>query len=499
MNSAEYLFIIYSCQKNLVSAITLRNLYFEPCKSWLASMKMSVIVMYGDPQLNSDFELNPATGVLKLRVIDDYHNLANKTLMLFKTIYHVFPNIKGVFKCDDDVIININSLNYFINDTLKNHPIHYAGMASVTEPRSHDDAHLMLRNISNAGALNTPFSMFCGGPLYFVSNTGLRAIAMADNSVTSIYYEDKMVGYILNQHHIYPVMSMIYSDDCRMFKTCSYHNADKKPTLFIRLHGGLGNQMFQAAAAMEISKKNNMNCFILNTCKQRPYDFTHIVDNKTLFETVFKHFPVIDAENLNMSLINCVNEDPNLCFSYSNYTFSKNVLLNGYFICPEYFSDENAVKTTFLSNSVYRNLINNGAERLYKNKYFIHVRRGDYVGLDVYDFDKDTYYKSALKYLRNIDKNAEFVVFSDDIKWCKQYALFIHPNIIFYETTEDPLISMYTMSLCEKGGICANSTFSWWGGYLNLNNNKVVVYPKSWINRGVPVNVYPKQPWVKIL
>ena len=90
-------------------------------------------------------------------------------------------------------------------------------------------------------------------------------------------------------------------------------------------------------------------------------------------------------------------------------------------------------------------------------------------------------------------------MFSDDIEWCKKYAFFIHSSISFYETTEDPLISMYTMSLCEKGGICANSTFSWWGGYLNLNNNKVVVYPKSWINKNVPVNVYPKQPWVKIL
>jgi hypothetical protein len=110
MNStaAEYLFVIYSCQNNIVSAITMRNLYFEPCHTILASMKMAVIVMCGDPQLKSDYEYIPATRILKLRTLDDYHNLANKTLMLFKTINHLFPTIKGVFKCDDDIIININ-------------------------------------------------------------------------------------------------------------------------------------------------------------------------------------------------------------------------------------------------------------------------------------------------------------------------------------------------------------------------------------------------------
>jgi len=53
-----------------------------------------------------------------------------------------------------------------------------------------------------------------------------------------------------------------------------------------------------------------------------------------------------------------------------------------------------------------------------------------------------------------------------------------------------PEYSIYLMSLCSKGGICANSSFSWWGSYLNPSEDKTVVMPKRWINLDKPIDIY---------
>ena len=85
------------------------------------------------------------------------------------------------------------------------------------------------------------------------------------------------------------------------------------------------------------------------------------------------------------------------------------------------------------------------------------------------------YYKSAMGHFRGY----KFVIFSDDIPWCKEN--FIGDNFTFIDGEED-YIDLYLMSVCEHN-IIANSSFSWWGAYLNTNITKKVIAPKEWFGK----------------
>lgn len=105
----------------------------------------------------------------------------------------------------------------------------------------------------------------------------------------------------------------------------------------------------------------------------------------------------------------------------------------------------------------------------------IHVRRGDYLELSDYHHNLQIdYYRKAVK---NFDQDTKFLIFSNDIGWCKQNFDFLK-HVSFSEALED-WEDIILMSTC-RDNIIANSSFSWWGAWLNENKNKIVIAPKNW-------------------
>ena len=113
---------------------------------------------------------------------------------------------------------------------------------------------------------------------------------------------------------------------------------------------------------------------------------------------------------------------------------------------------------------------------LLDNSYFIHVRIGK-----PSDFDKELYYKRAIDYILSIDDNPHFFILSDDVSFCRDFEAFNNINKTIIDEPKT-LNAFYFMSLCKRGGICANSTFSGWASKLNTNNSKIVICPKQWTN-----------------
>lgn len=124
----------------------------------------------------------------------------------------------------------------------------------------------------------------------------------------------------------------------------------------------------------------------------------------------------------------------------------------------------------------------------------LHVRRGDYLKIqDCHPVLHKEYYEEAIKLLGN---DRKYAIFSDDPDWCRVNLNIPNSVIVRGNTDEEEL---YMMSLCSDN-IIANSSFSWWGAYLNLNPHKRVVAPLRWFGPKLPLNTKDLIPhtWIKI-
>jgi hypothetical protein len=111
----------------------------------------------------------------------------------------------------------------------------------------------------------------------------------------------------------------------------------------------------------------------------------------------------------------------------------------------------------------------------------LHVRRGDYVHLTSTQCLAPDYHARAIQHFRDRDSKVRFCVFSDDIDWCR--SQFLGPDFLFCDlpaSRTDPLHDMRLMAACHHH-VIVNSSYSWWGAWLNPSADKVVVAPFMWM------------------
>lgn len=136
-----------------------------------------------------------------------------------------------------------------------------------------------------------------------------------------------------------------------------------------------------------------------------------------------------------------------------------------------------------------------------KNSISIHIRRGDYLNpanSSVFgNICTLSYYQKSIKWFNDSFQDISFFVFSDDITWVKENLQF--PSEVYYidwNSGNNSWEDMCLMSLC-KHNIVANSTFSWWGAWLNSNPEKLVLCPPKYTNSDNGIDLFPKT-WIRI-
>jgi hypothetical protein len=241
---------------------------------------------------------------------------------------------------------------------------------------------------------------------------------------------------------------------------------------------GLGNMLFQIATISSLAKDNNAIATFPDIGRPEYGSYS-----TSLLDKIYIKPP-------NINLISNAESS----FDYHDLKYIPNSIYKGYFQSEKYFKhNRDYILNLFKNQNIIKQI-----QKLYpnisNNSISLHVRRGDYINLsEFHPLQTIDYYNQAIEFIGSY-KN--IFVFSDDIEWCKQNLTY--DNMIFVEKQTD-VFDLIAMSLCSNN-IIANSTFSWWGAWLNENPNKVVIAPKNWfgIKRNLDDSNIVPESWIKI-
>ncbi len=265
----------------------------------------------------------------------------------------------------------------------------------------------------------------------------------------------------------------------------SFYNVTKRRLVIIKLHGGLGNQLFQYAMIRATTSQSGKR-FKLDT---------------TFYKNSNRHYRLgnfrVQGDVASMA-------DIAIKKFFKKILGSKEQYLEDYYQSEKYFKEtEETIKKEFTlrdplckTAEIFANKI--GAV----NSVALHIRRGDYTTNDKL---KDVlralplrYYEKAVEMIGVKVESPYFFVFSDDIDWAKENLKTTYPTTFVSHKNIEDYEELSLMSLC-KHNIIANSSFSWWGAWLNKNPNKVVIAPKDWfVDTSRNTKDLIPETWIKI-
>lgn len=288
----------------------------------------------------------------------------------------------------------------------------------------------------------------------------------------------------------------------------------------IPIKGGLGNQMFGYVFYLKMKDKGYkvnlsfieylftythngielLNIFpnitINNQKYYQLYLFINKIFNKRIFKRIFSKLVRIYYKNK----YNYITQQTPYRFEEYKLNNDTNYLINGfwqnYLYCE---SIENKIRNCF-QFKIPRNWNNKVIlkEMQNSNSVSIHIRRGDYLHSQFSDYNvikTMDYFNNAIAYIKKSINNPVFFIFSDDIEWCKKHFIGKEYVYVIGNTGKYSYLDMYMMSNC-KHNIISNSTFSWWGAWLNNNNNKIVIAPFLWTNSGIKSEDFCPKEWI---
>jgi hypothetical protein len=263
----------------------------------------------------------------------------------------------------------------------------------------------------------------------------------------------------------------------------------------IKLRGGLCNAMFQIATIEYLGKafKKDITYTNVDGWIDGLKDNAFWLHNTEEYLYIFPNIDFYKNHNKRFT----VKRIAEVTFRYSDILPEDGDLFVGYFQSELNFPDREFIEWLFAPSKELKKLMSKYDNLFKETTCSIHVRRGDYLNWEsVHPVLKMGYYHDAIKYFGRLGIK-KYLVFSDDIFWCKNN--FIGDKFVFIEDVD--YVELFLMSKCDCH-IISNSSYGWWGAWLGETPEKPTIAPIIWFGKDMPVDhdadIVPRHRWMKL-
>ncbi len=242
----------------------------------------------------------------------------------------------------------------------------------------------------------------------------------------------------------------------------------KKTMVYTTLTDRIGNNLFQIAAGASLAHRNNTEYIACISDINVPEGISLESYIEQFRSNIFRK--IAFKNGLPADSVEYIQPE----FGFIPIEYFDKIRLTGYYQSEKFFEPE-YIRDLFSIDNLSAKYIEERYGSLFKEEIIsINVRRGDYLKRPLRQpICEMPYFRRAMKYF---GKKRRYLLISDDIEWCKKK--FKGENFYFIED-EPPIMDLYLQTFCTHN-IISNSTFSWWGAWLNPNQNKIVVAPLKW-------------------
>jgi hypothetical protein len=236
---------------------------------------------------------------------------------------------------------------------------------------------------------------------------------------------------------------------------------------------GLGNQMFQVAAAYGLAQTYRDRCAFDLEASYTPMQGNPPVKYK---DTLFRRLSRFTGPPPSV-----IYHETGFAYQAIPYQAHRDMGLSGFFQSEKYFAHcADDILRLFSFDAVRTAEIKGSLSEIRGRKVGVHVRRGDYqLNPHIHPMCPLEYYRKAMDLFEG---DASFIITSDDIPWCKSH---LQGSRCYFSDFQDELDDLLVLASCDHN-ILSNSSFSWWAAYLNPNRDKRILAPKVWFGPGGP-------------